>query len=173
MRVLTCVLVLSTGAALVAQERAPAQPEQPKVVRPVQPGPNQPGPPPVRVTPAARLAQLEEEVETLEAARDVRRGHLRLAELNVARAGAAFERVKVLHEAKGGQLVSAADVEGAKFDLETTKIQFEIRAAEVREVEVRLKYAKRRLEEAKQGGARPAPGGRPADPKPVAPERGR
>lgn len=169
MRVLTCVLVLSTGAALVAQERAPAQPEPPKVVRPAQPGPNQPGPPPVRVTPAARLAQLEEEFETLEVARDVRRGHLRLAELGVARAATAFERLQKL--AANGQ-VGGSEIEGAKFEVEAAKIQLEIRAAEVREIEVRLKYAKRRLEEAKQGGARPAPGGRPADPKPAAPDRG-
>jgi len=79
-RVLFAAVVAVLGFALAAaQEPKPAQPPapQPKAV------PAQPAQPlPIRVagvTPA-RMAQLEEEVETLDAHRDVKRAYVRTAE---------------------------------------------------------------------------------------------
>jgi hypothetical protein len=170
MRVLFCAVALGTTAALLtAQERVPAQPDpvQPKVVRPVQPGPNQPGPPPVRVAAAARLLQLEEEVETAEAARDVKKAHVRAAEVAVRANEATLELV-----AAQGANAAKHDAMKAKFELEMAKAQLEVRVAELREIEVKVKFAKKRLDEAKAGGVRPAPGVRPVPVDP-APERGR
>jgi hypothetical protein len=179
MRVLFCVVALSTTAALLtAQERVPAQPDpvQPKVVRPVQPGPAQPGPPPARMVPAPRLLQLEEEVETAEAARDVKKAHVRAAEVAVRateRAYAAIDKA-VKGVATPAQKV---DLARAETDVEMAKAQLEVRVAELREIEVKVKFAKKRLDEAKAVGARPAPGVRPVPVDPVPeraqPDRGR
>jgi hypothetical protein len=161
-----------TGAIVAsAQDVKPAQPNpaQPKAVQPkaVQPKvlPVQPVQPrPVAVT-AARMAQLEEEVETLEAHRDVKKAHMRAAEVGVAAAKARYEVVE--KAAKGGAVASAAEVTTAKFDVQMAEAQLLIRAAELKEVEVKVKFAKKRLEDAKAAGVRPAPGVRPVpvDPK--------
>ena len=46
----------------------------------------------------------------------------------------------------------------AEADFEMAKAQVDIRAAELKEVEVKIKHAKKRLDDAKLGGVRPLPG---------------
>jgi hypothetical protein len=76
-----------TGAAVTT---AAAQPGQP----PAPPG----GPPPVRPLPPrpvpdARVADLEEELELVEAARDVRRAHVKAADVAVEATKTRFDLV--------------------------------------------------------------------------------
>lgn len=176
MRVLMCVVALSATAALVVgQERVPAQPQpaQPKVVRPAQPIQPQPVQPrPALPIAPARMIQLEEEVETIEAARDVKKAHIRAAEVAVRANEATLELV-----AAQGANVPKHDMMKAKFELEMAKAHLEIRVAELKEIEVKVKFAKKRLEDAKAGGVRPVPGVRPlpVDPAPdrAQPDRGR
>jgi hypothetical protein len=52
--------------------------------------------------------------------------------------------------------VSKEELEKARLELDAAKAQLEIRLAEMREVEVRIKHAKKRLDDAKAG----PPGGR-------------
>src|SRR5262245_29842502 len=114
------------GAAVAtAQDPAkPAQPApkvlpaaQPKAVQ-IQPG-IQPGA--VRVT-AAKMAQLEEEFETLEANRDVRKAFVKAAEVAVKAAEAQLELVN-----KAAGNITAADRLKAQLEVEAAKAQFEIR----------------------------------------------
>lgn len=123
------------GAVVIAQEKL-AQPVQPRLV----------------VAPAARVAALEEEVETLEAHRDVKKAYIRAAEVGVEAAKARYELVT-----RAGGAASATEVTAAKYDLEMAKAQLDIRTAEAKEVEVKIKHAKKRLEDATAGGGRPAP----------------
>src|SRR5690348_15654276 len=89
--------LLVVAAVAAAQDTKPAQPAQPKVVQvqPVQPGV-------VRVT-AARMAALEEEFETLEAHRDVKKAIVRAAEVAVKAAAGNLSHVEKLF---GGKIVS-------------------------------------------------------------------
>jgi multidrug resistance efflux pump len=150
------LLVVATVAA--AQDAKPAQPAQPKAVQiqPAQPGFT-------RVT-AAKMATLEEDFETLEAHRDVKKAIVKAAEVAVKGAENTYERI-----AKGPNAFPVQEVDKAKFELEMAKAQLEIRAAELKEVEVRVKHAKKRLDEAKAVGVRPQPGIRPVNPKAVDP----
>lgn len=149
------VAVVLSGAAATAQDRKPDEPPALKNVA-------QPANPFART----RVASLEEEVETLEAHRDVKKGYVRAAELGVRAAELGVERLTAL-TARG--VVSRDEMEKAKIDLDMAKVQVEIRTAEMREVDVKIKHAKKRLEEAKAAPARPAPGGRERDPKPADP----
>ena len=140
------VLAVLAGAAVSeAQERVPERPVQP--VRPA-------------VAAPARVAALEEEVELLEAQRDVRKAHIRATEVGVEATKSRFDLL-----AKGaGAGISATEVLAARFEFELAKAQLDIRLAEFKEVEVKIKHAKKRLEEAKAAGVRPGPvpgGGRP------------
>ena len=107
----------------------------------------------------ARMAQLEEEYESLEASRDVKKAHVKVAEIGVRVAEAGLDRV-ARHFAN--KVVSKEEVEKAQLEVDLAKAQLEIRLAEVKEVEVKVKYAKKRLDDAKLGGVRPLPGVRPA-----------
>ncbi len=153
------------AACAAAQNPAtpPAQPAvQPKAV-PAQPG----GFGTARVT-AARMAQLEEEVETLEAHRDVRKAHVKAAGVAVKAAELGVQQVRAAAE-KG--IVSKEEIDKAALGVEAAKAQLEIHVAEMREVEVKIKYAKKRLEDAKAAGVR-QPGDNPfrkADPRPADP----
>ena len=159
--------VLTGAAAVTAEDPAPAKPTlpravQPKVVQPkVQPLPVQP-----RVT-AAKMAQLEEDFETLEAQRDVKKAQIRAARVAMEGAQARHELV-----AKAGAAGAAAtELITAKFDVEMAKAQLEIREAELKEVEVKVRHARKRLDDAKAAGVRPQPGVRPVpmDPPPADP----
>jgi multidrug resistance efflux pump len=125
-------------------------------VQPIQPGV-------VRVTPA-RMAAMEEEVETLEAHRDVKKAIVKAAEIAVKGAEANYERV-----AKGPTAFPAQEVDKAKLELEAAKAQLEIRMAEMKEVEVKIKHAKKRLGDAQVAPVRPNPLLPKVDRKPVDP----
>lgn len=160
----TAALVLSAAVG-VAQDPPPkVQPvPAPKVILPVQPG--QPAGW-ARGTTAAAMARLEEEVETLEANRDVKRAYLRVAEASVRIPLAELERVEGVFKAG---VATKDEFERAKANVDIAKAQVEVRAAELKEVEVKIKHAKKRLDEAKAAGVRPAPAPKPVDPPPPPP----
>jgi hypothetical protein len=119
---------------------------------------------------AARIEALREEFELLEAQRDVRRAHIRAAEIGVKSALISAERIEAI--AKNG-VVSKEEVEKAKLEVEAAKAQLAIRMAELKEIEIKLKYAKNRLGDAKPRDARPTRPATPADPPPARSGRGR
>jgi hypothetical protein len=162
--------VLTAAVVVTAQDTKPAQPDpaqpkakavQPKAVQPK----IQPVQPKAAMVTAARMAQLEEEFETLEAHRDVKKAYVRAAEVSL---GAAKARLELIAKAAAAGNTSATEKITAEFEVEMAKAQFEIRQAELKEVEVKVKYAKKRLEDAKAAGVRPLPGIRPVplDPLP-------
>ncbi len=166
-RMMSAVACVLAGGLVAAQDVKPAEPAQPKVAQPkivpAQPLPVRP----VQVT-ALKMAQLEEEFETVEAHRDVRKAHVRAAEVGVRVAEITLDR---LSRAAASNAVAKEEVERAKLDVELAKTQVEIRLAELKEVEVKVKYAKKRLDDAKLGGVRPPVGGVirpvPVDPLPM------
>jgi hypothetical protein len=157
-----------TGALSPAAQPAGQPATQPGLRPGAQPGlvPAQPlqpvQPRPLPVT-AARMTQLEEEFELAEAGRDVKRAHLKVAELGVRGAEIEVER---LNRLAANGIVDKETLEKAKLDVDVAKVQVEVRGAELKEAEVKVKYAKKRLDEAKAVGVRPAPGV-PAPPVPV------
>lgn len=146
--------------ALAQDEKPKVVPAQPKVVQPVQPLPVRPVP----VT-AAKMAQLEEEAEALDAHREVKKAHVKAAEIGVRAAEINLDRISRL---LASNTVSKEDAERAKLEVEMAKAQVAIRVAELKEVEVKVKFARKRLEDAKAAGVRPNPfAPKPADPSPV------
>jgi hypothetical protein len=96
--------------------------------------------------------RLAEEVELLEAHLDTRKAHIRAAEVAVAAAERSFTML-----AQAGRAVDAITLEKAKTALETAKAQADIRKAEMKEVEVKLKHARRRADDAaKEAAKQPA-----------------
>ncbi|HEV3439708.1 MAG TPA: OmpH family outer membrane protein [Gemmata sp.] len=114
------------------------QPAQPKVIQPVQS--------PVQITSTPILSQLEEDVKTLEDQRHTKKTHLKEAEIRVVIAEKNLERLDRIDRSRG---VSKEDMEKAKIEVEATKAQVEIRSGELKEIEVKIKHARKRLEEAK------------------------
>jgi DNA repair exonuclease SbcCD ATPase subunit len=110
------------------------------------------------------MATLEEEFESIEAHRDVRKAHVRAAEVAVEAAKSQFELIS-----KSGN-VPQVELMKARLEVDAARAQLEIRMAELKEVEVKVKYARKRLDDAKAAGVRPAPGARPVpiDPPPPA-----
>ncbi|MFO0805827.1 MAG: hypothetical protein U0791_22210 [Gemmataceae bacterium] len=176
--IMTAGLFAAGFAFAIAQDPQPAQREQPKeaakgkaVLGGGQPGglgaqPGgfaQPANPfgTTRVT-AATLARYEEEAEVLDAQLDVKKAYIKAAEVAVAGSKLKLDRVIKLEANKA---ISVEEVALAKFELETAVAQLEIRKAEAKEVEVRVKFAKKRVEDGK-ANIRVAPAARPAvDPK--------
>ncbi len=169
-RAVAMVAFVLTGTLILAQDPPPAAPPVPvappvparPVVQPAQPVPL-PVPPRLIMGNAARVAQLEEEMETLEAALDVKKAHVKAAEVSVDAAKARHDLV--VRAVAGSQ--TEVQILTAKFDHELAKAQLGVRQAEVKEVEVKVKYAKKRLDEAKPA-VRPQPGGVrpvPVDPR--------
>ncbi len=170
-RFLFACAALAFATTVVAVEDPKPQPEpqpaQPRVV-PVQPKgiqvrpapaqPIQPG----RILGGNRIAAIEEEIEVLEAQRDVRKAYVKAAEVAVT---STEMNVEIL--GKVGEL-SVQERNKIKIELEAAKAQLEIRIAEMKEVEVKIKHAKRRLEDATPAGGRP--GIRPVQPKAVDPQ---
>ncbi|HEY1186364.1 MAG TPA: hypothetical protein VGE74_01850 [Gemmata sp.] len=153
--VVTCVLV--GGLIAPAQDEKavrPAQPAQPKVIQPLPARP-------LTVT-AAKMAQLEEEAEVLEAQREVKKAHIKAAEIRVE---ATNQRYELLNKAAKG----TREDHDAKYEFDMAKAQLEIRIAELKETEVKVKFARKRLEDAKAAGVRPVPNPRPVAPKAVDP----
>ena len=149
-------MLIATTAS--AQDRPPQPPA--KAAQPA-PRPNTFGQPDRGFpTTRARMAALEEEFELTEAQRDVRRAHVRAAEVGVKSAMITAERLA--HIAKNG-VISSEELEKGKLEVEAAKAQLDIKMAELKEIEVRVKFAKKRLDDAKAAGVRPAPA-RPATP---------
>lgn len=101
-----------------------------------------------RVTPA-KMAALEEEFETIEAHRDVRKAYVRAAEIAVKAAEVNFEILS-----KAGAIAPQQELMKARLEVEAAKAQYDIRVAEMKEVDVKVKFAKKRLDEAKAAGVR-------------------
>jgi len=138
-----------TGVLVATAEDPKPLPAQPPAVQPkaIQPG----QPRPILVT-ATKMAQLEEEYETLEAQRDVRKAYVKAAEVAVEGTKVRFHLESKRFETKVG---AKEDWETARFDFEMAKAQLDIRKAELKEIEVKVKYAKKRLDDAKAAGVRP------------------
>jgi chromosome segregation ATPase len=125
----------------------PGQPDQ-RGATPFGPGST------TRISPATArrmLPQYEEEVELIEAQRDIRKAHVRAAEVAVKSAETQFELL--------GNAGNIPQMERAKgrLDVEAARAQLEIKIAEMKEVEVRVKHAKKRVEDAKTAAAAPPP----------------
>lgn len=154
-----CALV----AGLVAAQDPAPKPVQPKAVQPaIQPI----LPRPTTVT-ALKMAQLEEDFELVEAQREVKKAHVKAAEVAVGAKKSVYE---LSSKVTGGSTTNT-EFRAAKFEFEMAQAELEIRVAEVKEIEVKVKHAKKRLDEAKLGGVRPPPIVRPLpiDPKAVDP----
>jgi hypothetical protein len=106
----------------------------------------------MRVT-ATKMATLEEEFETIEAHRDVRRAHVRAAEVTLRGTEVQLE---ILAKSPANT-IPQSEMMKAKLEVDAAKAQLEIKMAELKEVEVKLKFAKKRLEDAKAAGVRPLP----------------
>ena len=120
---------------------------------PVQPFPYQPFPGSMILPQAMTLSRLEEELESLEAHRDVRKAHVKAAEVAVQMAKVNVDRL----QKAGKGTVSQEDVDRAILEVDAAKAQLEIRLAEMKEVDVKIKYAKKRLDEAKSMMPSPMP----------------
>ena len=155
-RATVAVAFVLIGALVSAQDppagQRPAVPPgaQPVPVRPIA----APLPPRPIMAPSAGMAQLEEELETLEATLDVKKAHVKAAEVSV---DASKARHDLISRAAAGAQISELQALTARFDFEQAKAQLAIRQAEVKEVEVKVEYAKKRLDDAKLGGVRPGP----------------
>ncbi|HEV3387298.1 MAG TPA: hypothetical protein VG097_20940 [Gemmata sp.] len=90
------------------------------------------------------ITRLEEEVELLEARRDIRRAYEKAATVGVKSAKVNFERIGRLVQTG---VITREESDKAKLDVEAAEAQLEIRVAEMKEVDVKIKYAKKRLDE--------------------------
>ena len=125
---LAFVLCLGSTADLPAQPPLQAkQGRQPMIVQPAR----------------ASLPQLMEELESLEAQRETKKAYVKAAEIGVKAAELTLGRTEKL---VGLNAISKEDLEKTKLDLDAAKAQVEIRMAEMKEVEVRIKHAKRKLD---------------------------
>src|SRR5262249_30673153 len=98
-----------------------------------------------------------------EAHRDVKKAYVRAAEVALKASEIPAANAERLFANK---VIGKDEVEKAKLEVEAAKAQLDIRMAEMKEVEVKVKVAKKRLEDAKAGGVRPLP---KVDTKPVDP----
>jgi len=115
-----------------------------------------------RVSPTV-LARYEEEAEVLDAQLDVKKAYIKAAEVGVAGSKLKLERMVKLEASKA---VPPEEVSQAKLELAAAAAQLDIRKAEAKEAEVRVKFAKKRLEDGK-ANVRIAP----VRPMPVDPKR--
>jgi hypothetical protein len=90
---------------------------------------------------------------------------VKAAEVGVASAKARFDATD--RASKGGGVVRPSELATAKFDVQMAEAQLLIRQAELKEIEVKVKFAKKRLDDAKAAGVRPAPGVRPVPVDPL------
>jgi hypothetical protein len=160
------------GVGVVLADNQPASPGQPVPLQsaPLQPGLIQPNQP-MMMYPGnpAMIPRLEEELELLEAQRDIKKAYVKAAEVGIKAADAGLE--KILRIVASGA-TSKEDADKARVEVDIAKAQYEIRVAEMKEVEVKIKHAKKRLDEAKTGsGFRPTNPTVPPKPKPVEPPK--
>jgi beta-lactamase regulating signal transducer with metallopeptidase domain len=142
------------------------QPEQPGGAGAAQPG--QPRVPEgMEVHDAQRLQSARDEVEVLEAQLEIKRAEIK--EIEVQREGAerALSIINTLYQQKSMSTVEALK---ARTDVEILRTRLATKRAEYREVELRLKQARRRLASLQPREA-PAPGGGPVG-QPSASARG-
>lgn len=156
--------LLLTGAMVAKADDPKPAPVAPLAV---QPNPGRPVPLPLRPFGPARILQLEEEVESLEANIEVKKTQIKAAEIGVQLAEVNLKRHLELFKSAA---IPEDVVQKAKLEVGAAKVQVELRQAELKEVVVRLKYAKKRLENAKAADSPPAPGGRPIEPKLIEPK---
>jgi hypothetical protein len=100
----------------------------------------------------ARLEDVRDEVELLEAQLAVKQAEVEAAKVVLE---AAIVRLSRSKELRRSSAVSEEQLALALYDQQTARAQFAIRKAELREPEVRLKQARRRLK-ALETAARPA-----------------
>lgn len=146
---------------------APAQPGFP--VQPGakgQPNPN-PNTNPFRTVTATTLATYEEAAEVLDAQLDIKKAYVKAAEAGLT--GTKIKMDNIVRLTKNN-VVSTNEVDLVRAEMDGAVAQLEIRKAEMKEIEVKLKYAKKRLEDAKNAPARtparPAVEPKSIDPKP-------
>ena len=174
---LSAALLAGCGVVCLADD-PPARPAtQPDRGQPAQPERGQPGQP--RAVPAqpggfattrvTTLARYEEEAEVLDAQLDIKKAYVKSAEVGVMGTKVKFNRLAKLAAVS---TVTAEDVELAKLEMEAATAHLDIRKAEMKEVELKVKYAKKRLEDAKNAPFRVSPARPPVvDPKPAEPRR--
>jgi|GEM_PF-6146456 len=147
---------LFAAIAVVLTSTSVVTADDPNSAAPPQPQPGQPQPGQTQTVPSARILQLEEELEALEAHRDVRKAYVKAAEVHVEATKNRYDLVS-----RVGLAATSTEVTTAKFELDMAKAVLEIRQAELKEAEVRVKYAKKRLDDAKASGQPKAnPGGK-------------
>jgi hypothetical protein len=162
------------GVGVVVADNQPASPVQPQPV-PLQPAPLQPGVmqpnQPMMMFPGnpAMIPRLEEDLELLEAQRDTKKAYVKAAEVGIKVADVSLERItRIIGSGAAGK----EDADKARLEVDVAKAQYEIRVAEMKEVEVKIKHAKKRLDEAKaNAGFRPLNPAVPPKPKPVEPPK--
>lgn len=148
---MTACLFAAGFALAFAQDPPPAEKEAPKAKAALgaQPGGfgAQPANPfgTTRVT-ATTLARYEEEAEVLEAQWDVKKAYIKAAEVGVMGCKLKLDRVMKLEANKA---ISIEEVAQAKLEVEAAAAQLDIRKAEAKEVEVKVKFAKKRVEDGK------------------------
>ncbi|HSQ58248.1 MAG TPA: hypothetical protein VLM40_21160 [Gemmata sp.] len=153
------VYLLMVAAVAVAQDPPRGDPLRPArgTGAQVQPKATQPGgfgqPGFTRVSPS-RMASLEEEVELLEAHRDVRKAIIKAAEVAVKGAEVNLDLTSKANPSQG-------EIVKAKLEVDAARAQLEIKMAEMKEVEVKIKFAKKRLDDAKKAAADRGPGNNP------------
>ncbi len=154
----------TTAAAPPAQEKPAAKaktqksPPLPKAAQDVPPDPDaaRPAAKPPRV-PSAWAEELEkarEDVELLEAQLGVKRAQFEAVQLALRQAKVALERVQDSHEAGA---ISEKEFLRARLEVAALEAQVLVKQAELREPEVRLRHARRRLAALTPPSAPPAP----------------
>jgi hypothetical protein len=152
-----CALILFGGLLAADEPKEPrpgVKPIQPE--QPAQPNAGRPNPFTRPVTPALMMT-LEENVELLEAQIETKRAYVKAAEDAFH---AAKMRDTLLNKAKGG--VNELERFNASAEMSSAIALMQIRKCELKELDVRLKYAVKRLHEAKAAPVRPVPEPRPA-----------
>lgn len=93
--------------------------------------------------PRVTTAVMEEELESLEAQRETKKAYVKAAEIGVKAAELGQSRIEKL---LASSVISKEDFDKAKLDVEAAKAQLEIRVAEMKEVDVKIKHLKKRIE---------------------------
>ncbi len=146
MRAILLTAAVALASPALADEPRPTQrPERPRIA---QPRGERPDPPRL----VARLPELAEAVELLEAQCDIRKAHVRAAQISAKKAGLNRQMTEIRIKRNEAMELELAM---AKLNELAAQTQVEMRQGELRETEVKLKYARLRLENAKSVRVRP------------------
>ncbi len=137
-------LLAATLFALIGMTSALADDPRSRVTQPVQPKQIPQDLPSTRITTSTSL---EEELELLQAQRETRKGYLKAAEMTLKTSQVKLDELKEITPAFTDN--PGESIKRLKLELEAAKGLFEARAGELKEVEVKIKFAKKRVEEAK------------------------